>query len=103
MPDVIDTSIPGIPNVAKLLTLPSVMFQLVHESYKHYMALVQFNGALVPQLGEKPRLLSSAPAVARATYADAKFLAPKTGYVCKFWILFCRYHVIHFRFSMTDM
>ena len=82
MPDVIDTCIPGVPNVAKLLTLPSVIFQLVHASNKHYMALVQFNGALVPQLGEKPRLLSSAPAVARATYADARFLAPKTGYVC---------------------
>ena len=47
------------------------------------MALVQFSGALVPQLGEKPRLLPASPAVPRATYyaADARFLATKTGYL----------------------
>ncbi|KAG2556149.1 hypothetical protein PVAP13_8NG216700 [Panicum virgatum] len=45
------------------------------------MALVQFSGALVPQLREKPRLLPASPAVPRATYyaADARFLATKTG------------------------
>jgi len=47
------------------------------------MALVQFSGALVPQLGEKPRFLPTWPAVARAAYAaDARFLAPNNGYVC---------------------
>ena len=47
------------------------------------MALVQFSGALVPQLGEKPRLLPGSPALARAAYAaDARFLAPRNGYVC---------------------
>ncbi|PWZ44020.1 Chaperone protein dnaJ A6, chloroplastic [Zea mays] len=51
----------------------------LHASNKHHMALVQFNGALVPQLGEKPRLLSSSPAIAKATYSDARFLTPKTG------------------------
>ncbi|KAG2581526.1 hypothetical protein PVAP13_6KG172000 [Panicum virgatum] len=44
------------------------------------MALVQFSGALVPQLGEKPRLLPGSPALARAAYAaDARFLAPRNG------------------------
>jgi molecular chaperone DnaJ len=61
------------------------------------MALVQFNGALLPQLGEKPRPLSSPPAVARATYADARFLAPKTRYACTIRIVFGRYHVVNFR------
>lgn len=47
------------------------------------MALVQFSGALVPQLGEKPRVLPASPVVARVAYAaDARFLSPKTGYVC---------------------
>jgi hypothetical protein len=57
------------------------------------MALVQFSGALVPQLGEKPRQLPASPVVARAAYfaADARFLAPKNGYVvcvCAIGILF---------------
>ncbi|RLM61247.1 chaperone protein DnaJ-like [Panicum miliaceum] len=44
------------------------------------MALVQFSSALVPQLGEKPRLPPASPAVARAAYAaGARFLAPKNG------------------------
>ncbi|KAL5649258.1 hypothetical protein ACJX0J_040067, partial [Zea mays] len=51
----------------------------LHASNKHYMALVQFNGALVPQLGEKPRLLSLSAAIAKAAYSDARFLTPKTG------------------------
>ncbi|KAK3139719.1 hypothetical protein QOZ80_5AG0388580 [Eleusine coracana subsp. coracana] len=43
------------------------------------MALVQFSGALVPKLGEKPRLLPTSPAVARATYADSRIPALQNG------------------------
>jgi hypothetical protein len=46
------------------------------------MALVQFSGALVPKLSEKPRLLPTSPAVARASYADSRILALQNGYVC---------------------
>jgi hypothetical protein len=71
------------------------------------MALVQFSGALVPQLGEKPRQLSASPVVARAAYCavDARFLAPKNGYVvcaCVVGILFRRFCVISVRSSVVE-
>ncbi|AQK41670.1 Chaperone protein dnaJ A6 chloroplastic [Zea mays] len=65
-----------------LISVLFLGFRRLHASNKHYMALVQFNGALVPQLGEKPRLLSLSAAIAKAAYSDARFLTPKTGYVC---------------------
>ncbi|GJN13336.1 hypothetical protein PR202_gb00029 [Eleusine coracana subsp. coracana] len=46
------------------------------------MTLVQFSGALVPKLGEKPRLLPTSPAVARTTYADLRIPALQNGYMC---------------------